>query len=588
MKYDYRRSHDCGALTLDDLEKRVTLSGWVHRRRDLGKLIFIDLRDRFGITQLVFDPTKHLDLHTLASNLRSEWVISVRGLVCKRKTPNARLPTGEIEIEVEELEILSSAKTPPFSISEPEMDVNEELRLQFRYLDIRRGIVANNLVLRSNVMHQIRSFLQSHNFLEITTPILVKSVPETGARDYLVASRIYPGNFYGLPQSPQIFKQLLMVAGMDRYFQIAPCFRDEDLRSDRQPEFMQVDIEMSFAIPEDLHRKLEELMALLFKVKTPFSYMTHADCLEYYGTDRPDLRFGMPLVRIDEIAAKSTSKIFLDPLAIGGCVKALCVKKGASASRKEIDGYTEFVKQFGLGGLAWIKRQEEGLSSSVAKFFTEEQMQAIFSRTELEQGDLLLIAAGAEERVNQGLDHLRRHLAKERKLIPEGKFHFLWVVDFPLFRWNGEESRIESEHHPFTSPHPDDLHLLDTDPLKVRALAYDLVLNGYELGGGSQRIHNGDLQEKIFNILQLSPQDIEQKFGFFVEALKYGTPPHLGLALGLDRVVMLLCGTDNIRDVIGFPKTTKASDLMMQTPSPASQRQLADLQLKTTAVEIPW
>lgn len=587
--FDYRRTHTCGALNSAHVGSKATLSGWVHRRRDLGGLIFIDLRDRFGLTQLVFDPVKNPAVHATSSKVRSEWVISIRGKVVLRASgmANSQLSTGEIEIEVSEIEILSSAKTPPFSISDEKIDVNEELRLKYRYLEIRRGAIAKKLIVRHEAMLTTRTYMAENGFIEISTPILAKSTPE-GARDYLVPSRIYPGNFYALPQSPQIFKQLLMVSGMDRYFQIATCFRDEDLRSDRQPEFTQVDVEMSFAVPEDLMRLMEGLMARLFSTPTPFPYMSYQDCLEYYGTDRPDLRFGMPLVRLDDIAKRSTFTIFLDQLNVGGCIKALCIKGGAEVSRRQIDGYTQFVASFGLSGLAWIKKSSEGLSSSVAKFFTKELFDEITSRMEMEIGDLVLIAAGKEDRVNQGLDHLRRHIAKERNLIPKDALKFVWVVDFPLMRWNADEGRVESEHHPFTAPNPEDLHLLDTDPLKVRALAYDLVLNGYEIGGGSQRIHNGDLQEKIFRILKLSAEEIQEKFGFFVEALKYGTPPHLGIALGLDRIVMLMTKTENIRDVIAFPKTIKASDLMMQSPAKVHCRQLEELKIKAEPTEISW
>ncbi|MGD0664839.1 MAG: aspartate--tRNA ligase [Rhabdochlamydiaceae bacterium] len=595
MKFDYRRTHTCGELNISASGSRVTLSGWVHKRRDLGGLIFIDLRDRFGLTQLVFDPNVNQPLHDKAYKLRSEWVISIKGTVKPRAQgmANSRMATGEIEIDVEELEILSPAKTPPFSICDDVGDVNEELRLKFRYLDIRRGDIAKHLIMRNEAMHVIRSFLHDNKFIEISTPILIKSSP-AGSRDYLVPSRIYPGNFYALPQSPQLFKQLLMISGMDRYYQIATCFRDEDPRADRQPEFTQVDIEMSFGIPDDLMTMLEGLIVRLYKkcrgidIPTPFPRMSYAEAVEFYGTDRPDLRFGMPLIRLDEIARQSTFTVFLDQLNSGGCVKGIKVAGGSAISRKEIEKYTTFMGQFGLKGLAWIKRSAEGISSSIAKFFSEEQMAAIFSRTELEQGDLLFIAAGPDERVNQGLDHLRRTVAKERNLIDADSLKFLWVVDFPMMKWNPDESRVESEHHPFTAPHPDDVHLLDQDPLKMRAVAYDMVLNGYELGGGSQRIHSSELQEKIFKILNLTPEEIQEKFGFFIEALKYGTPPHLGLAFGLDRLVMMLCQTENIRDVIAFPKTTKASDLMMQAPSPASPKQLGELEIKASAVEITW
>ncbi len=591
---DYRRSHTCGALNTKDIGTSVTLSGWVHKRRDLGSLIFIDLRDRFGLTQLVIDPKLIPAIHEAAAKIRHEWVISIKGEVFPRAQgmANAKMATGAIEIHVKELHILSSSKTPPFSISEEE-GVNEELRLKYRYLDIRRGDIAKKLVTRHKAMMVIRNYMDKEGFLEIQTPILAKSTPE-GARDYLVPSRVYPGNFYALPQSPQIFKQLLMVSGMDRYFQIAQCFRDEDLRSDRQPEFTQVDVEMSFCTPKEVMDLMEGLVKKVFKecaeieIKSNFPHMPHKDCMEHYGTDRPDLRFGMPLVRLDSIAQNCSFSVFTDALKAKGCVKGLCVKEGASLSRKDIDGLTEFVSQFGLKGLAWIKKAEEGYTSSVMKFFTPEQLDATTHLMSAEVGDMILIGAGPGERINQGLDHLRRHIAKQRNLISPDDLKFLWVTEFPMFRYNSEEKRLESEHHPFTSPHVEDMDLLDKDPLSMRAEAYDLVLNGYELGGGSQRIHSGDLQEKIFQTLNLSPEQIKEKFGFFVEALKYGTPPHLGIALGLDRLIMLLTKTENIRDVIAFPKTQKASDLMMQAPSRVAIEQLKELEIKAEPTEITW
>lgn len=593
--FDYRRTHTCGSLTAANIGHQVTLSGWVHRRRDHGGLIFIDLRDRFGLTQVVFDPKINPQVHDQASKLRSEWVLSIKGKVIPRAEgmTNTKLTTGAIEIEAHEMEILSQAKTPPFSVCDEEIDVNEELRLKYRYLDIRRGPVSKNLQLRHKVMLATRNFMDREGFLEISTPILAKSTPE-GARDYLVPSRVHPGNFYALPQSPQIFKQLLMVSGLDRYFQIAQCFRDEDLRADRQPEFTQIDIEMSFGTPDMLLSLLESLVTTIFKdcggttISTPFLRMPHKEALETYGTDRPDMRFDMKLKRIDDIAAKSDFSVFKDQLNTGGCVKGICVKKGSDISRREIDEYTLFVGKLGLQGLAWMKRQEDGLSSNIVKFFSPELQEQLISRLEIETGDIIFLAAGPEDRVNQGLDHLRRKLARDRNLMDSNDYKFLWVVDFPMFKWNADEQRIESEHHPFTSPHFDDLSLMTEEPLKARAQAYDLVLNGYELGGGSQRIHNGDLQEKVFSLLRLSNEEIKEKFGFFVEALKYGTPPHLGFAFGLDRIVMLLCKTENIRDVIAFPKTQKASDLMMQCPSPVSKVQLNELEISATPKEIAW
>jgi aspartyl-tRNA synthetase len=497
---------------------------------------------------------------------------------------NAKLATGEIEIDVQELNVLSKAKTPPFSICDDTIEINEEARLKHRYLDIRRGAIAKKLEMRHKAMMAARKALDSQGFLEITTPILGKSTPE-GARDYLVPSRNEPGSFFALPQSPQLFKQLLMIAGMDRYFQFAPCFRDEDLRADRQPEFTQIDMEMSFATPKDLFPIVEGIIQAIFlkclgvDTQPPYPILSYDEAICRFGTDKPDMRFGMELIILDDLAARSSFSVFLDQLKAGGTVRGIVVKGGADISRKGIEDYTRFASQFGLQGLAWIKLQEGALTSSIAKYFDPDLQQEFKQLTQMEEGDLIFMAAEAAHRVNQVLDHLRRKLAKDRHLIPSDSYAFVWVTDFPLFSWNEEESRLESMHHPFTSPHFEDIPLLKTDPLSVRSSGYDLVLNGYEIGGGSQRIHDSELQEAIFQILKLAPEEIEKKFGFFVEALQYGTPPHLGLALGFDRIMMIVTNTDNIRDVIAFPKTQKACDLMLECPSPVADDQLKELNL---------
>lgn len=585
--FDYRRTHTCGELRKEAIGQEVVVSGWVHRRRDHGGLIFIDLRDKFGLTQLIFDPEISKQAHDISQQLRSEWVISAKGKVRGRSEgmENPNMPTGAIEIEVYEFSILSKAKTPPFSVCDEFIDVHEELRLKHRYLDIRRGDVLEKLDKRHKAMLLTRNYMDKHGFSEVTTPILGKSTPE-GARDYLVPSRINHGAFYALPQSPQIFKQLLMLSGLDRYFQFAQCFRDEDLRSDRQPEFTQIDIEMSFVTKEEIIFLVEGLMKTLFegilglKLQTPFIRMPHKDCMEYYGSDRPDLRFQMVFKRLDKIVANSGFSVFSEQVKQGGCVKAIRVDGGANKSRKDIDNYTNFVKEFGLGGLAWMKKTKEGFQSSIVKFFDEKTLSAIEKETEANEGDLLLFAAGEEACVNQGLDHLRRYIAKQDQLISENDFRFLWVEDFPLFSFNTKENRIQSEHHPFTAPHPEDIKAIDTDPLNVRSIAYDIVLNGYELGGGSQRIHDQELQRKIFSTLKLSDDDINEKFGFFIKALEHGTPPHAGIALGFDRIMMLLTNTDNIRDVIAFPKTQKACDLMMECPAFVHPKQLEELKIQ--------
>ncbi|PCI95317.1 aspartate--tRNA ligase [Candidatus Aerophobetes bacterium] len=591
--HDYRRTHSCGDLNKTHAGETVTLSGWVHKRRDLGGLTFVDLRDRYGITQLIFDPNKNADLHKLAGNLKHESVISIEGIVHPRVEgmANKNMVTGEIEIEVSHLELLSESLVPPFTLNDDTYEVNEELRLKYRYLDIRKGNLLKNLTIRHKAMVATRRFLDGEKFTEVQTPIMSKSTPE-GAREYLVPSRIHPAHFYALPQSPQIYKQLLMISGLDRYFQIAPCFRDEDLRAERQPEFTQIDIEMSFGKPEDIKKLTEGMLKEIFKeclnveIETPIPVMSYHDCLENYGTDKPDVRFDMPLVRVDDIVKDSTFSIFTDQLKNEGCIKGICVKGGAEISRKGIDVYTEFVSRLGLKGLAWMKKQNGEFSSSIVKFFPSELLDKLSNVLHVEDGDMILFAAAKESVVNQALDHLRRHIAKERKLIPENAYKFLWVNDFPLFEFDEEENRLTSIHHPFTSPHFDDIKLIDEDPLNVRSDAYDCVLNGFEIGGGSQRIHNQELQKKIFKTLNLSEDDIKTRMGFFIEALQYGTPPHLGIAFGLDRIAMILCNTDNIKDVIAFPKSLNATDLMMQSPSMVEKVQLDELKIKTLAEEI--
>ncbi|QXE26576.1 aspartate--tRNA ligase [Chlamydia buteonis] len=584
MKY---RTHRCNELSLSNVGERVRVSGWVHRYRNHGGVVFIDLRDRFGITQIVCREDEKPELHQLVDSVRSEWVLSIEGTVCRRLEgmENANLATGEIEVDIEKVDVLSKAKKLPFSISDDHIHVNEELRLEYRYLDMRRGQILDRLVYRHKVMMACRQYMDKQGFTEVVTPILGKSTPE-GARDYLVPSRIYPGSFYALPQSPQLFKQILMVGGLDRYFQIATCFRDEDLRADRQPEFAQIDIEMSFATPNDLFPIIEQLVVEMFavqgiKIDLPLPRMTYQEAKNLYGTDKPDLRFGLQLHDCREHAKEFSFSIFLDQLAQGGTIKGFCVPGGADISRKQLDVYTEFVKRYGAMGLVWIKKQESGVASNVAKFASEAVFQAMFADFGAEDNDILLLIAAPEDVANQSLDHLRRLIAKERNLYNEAQYNFVWITDFPLFA--KEDGKICSEHHPFTSPLDEDIPLLDKDPLSVRSSSYDLVLNGYEIASGSQRIHNADLQNKIFSILELSPESIKEKFGFFIDALSFGTPPHLGIALGLDRIMMILTGAEGIREVIAFPKTQKAADLMMDAPAEIMTSQLKELNIKVTS-----
>ncbi len=581
------KTHSCGTLTKAEVGQTVTLNGWVQRRRDLGGVLFIDLRDRTGIMQIVFNPDFSGDALAIADRARNEYVLAVRGQVVERaaETVNSNLSTGEIEIRVTEIEIMNAAKTPPFPI-EDGVEVDESIRLKYRYLDLRRPEMQKTLKLRSQASKIFRDFLDGEGFIDIETPILTKSTPE-GARDYLVPSRVHPGEFFALPQSPQIFKQLLMVSGLERYYQIARCFRDEDLRADRQPEFTQVDIETSFLSQDQLLELLEQLMVKLLRetvgveLETPFQRITYADAMNKYGSDKPDLRFGMEMEDITDIVSTSDVKVFATVSASGGVVKVLNAKGCASWSRKELDDLQPFAARYGGKGLAWVTVKEGEWRGPIVKFFKPEEIAALTERLGVEEGDLLLFSADKKKVVADVLGNLRLRIGKQLGLIDESKFKFEWVVDFPLLGYDEEAKRYVAEHHPFTRPNEDDVALFDTDPGQIRAQAYDLVLNGYEVGGGSMRIYKREVQELMFKALGFSAEEAHEKFGFLLDAFDYGTPPHGGFAFGFDRLVMLLTGRTNLRETIAFPKTASATDLLCDAPSEVDISQLQQLHIRT-------
>jgi len=582
------RTYWCGELREEHVGKEVVLNGWVQRSRDHGGLIFVDLRDRTGIVQVVFNPETDPEAHRIAGTVRSEYVLAVRGDVALRPpgTENPNLATGKVEVLARAVEILNPSKTPPFHIVDG-VDADEMVRLKYRYLDLRRPEMHAKIVLRHRVIKFIRDFLDARGFYEIETPILIKSTPE-GARDYLVPSRLYPGHFYALPQSPQQLKQLLMVAGMERYFQIARCFRDEDPRADRQPEFTQLDMEMSFVTQDDILSITEELFTELVKtltnkrIVTPFPRLTYAEAMARFGTDKPDMRFGMELVDISDLVAEADFRVFREALAAGGQVKAIVAPGCAGYSRSEVDALTDFVKSAGAKGLISIALTQEGVKSPtpVLKFLGEGTVNRILERGGAKTGDMMFIVADKPAVVAGALDKLRREMARRCNLIDKDLMVWVWVVDFPLFEWNEEEGRWDPTHHPFTAPKPEDIHLLDTDPGAVRADCYDLVCNGAEVGSGSIRIHRRDVQEKIFRLLNYSQEDAEARFGHLLEAFEYGAPPHGGIAPGLDRILMLLADEENIREVIPFPKTASGIDPMTGAPSPVDEAQLRELHLR--------
>jgi len=586
MKFN-RRTHTCGELTEVNIEEKVILNGWVDQRRDLGGVIFIFLRDRYGITQVVFEPNFNSETHQQAKDLRSEFVISVEGIV-KRRSPgniNPHLPTGQIEVMVNKLVILNEAITTPFPIRE-NIDANEDTRLKYRYLDLRRPGLQNNLLLRHRMYQICRKYFDQNNFIEIETPVLMKSTPE-GARDYLVPSRIHKGKFYALPQSPQTYKQILMVAGFDKYFQIVKCFRDEDLRADRQPEFTQIDVEMSFVDRQDVFEIVEGLMKILFKeiwnkdLKLPLPKFTFDEAMEKFGSDKPDTRFDLEMKTLNEIFSNTGFKVFQDSLKGEGIITGLLAPGCGNYTRNQLDVLTDFAKKLGAGGLIWLRVKDEGLEAPVAKFFSDDEKKQVMEKLNAKPGDLILVLSGPKIKTLSIMGYLRLEMAKRLNLIkPESEPKLLWVTDFPLFEWDEETKRYYAMHHPFTSPHLEDVPLMEKDPAKVRARAYDLVLNGTEIAGGSIRIHNSDLQQKMFNALGISKEEAEFKFGFLLDAFKYGAPPHGGIAFGFDRMVMIFAGENSIRDVIAFPKTASAVSLMDESPSEVSEEQLKELGIK--------